>query len=105
MNPRVPFWSSLRVRVMLGVLIPLTLVLAAAAQFQTAIHRDLLLKNLGDFSLSIGDSVETGLTQAMLNQDRPGLAELADALTRRGTIRRVLIVDRSGIVRVASPVS
>ncbi|MGE5138722.1 MAG: GAF domain-containing protein, partial [Rudaea sp.] len=105
MNPRVPFWSSLRVRVMLGVLIPLTLVLAAAAEIQTAIDRDLLLKNLAAFSLSIGDSVETGLTQAMLNQDRQGLAESADALTRRGSIRRVLIVDRSGIVRVASPVS
>ncbi len=102
MKAGVPFWSSLRVRVMIGVVVPLTIALALAAQIQIARHRELLLDNLEALSLSVGDGVETALTQAMLNRDSENLSQIVHELASRGSIRRVMIVDNQGIVRIAS---
>ncbi len=102
MQPRVPFWSSLRVRVMIGVVIPLTLVLAVATQLQFSQHRALMLENLEQFSVSIGESVEASLTRAMLKQNREELTQVAYDLAAGGSVRNLMIIDKQGVVRVGS---
>ncbi len=102
MKLRVPFWSSLRVRVMIGVVVPLTLVLAVATQLQFAQHRELMLDNLGQFSASIGESVGATLKRAMLKEDRAELAQVAHDLATDSSVRNLMILDKQGVIRVAS---
>lgn len=102
MKTRVRFWSSLRLRVVLGVVIPLLLILGIAAQLQYARQRELVLANMQSFSTSVGESVETALAHAMLNRDRTQLNQVAQALVARQTIRNVRILDHKGVVRVAA---
>lgn len=102
MKTRVRFWSSLRLRVVLGVVIPLLLILGIAAQMQYTRQRELVLANMQAFSTSVGESVETALAHAMLNRDRTQLNQVAQALVARQTIRNVRILDHKGVVRVAS---
>lgn len=102
MKTRVRFWSSLRLRVVLGVVIPLLLILGIAAQLQYTRQRELVLANMQAFSTSVGESVETALAHAMLNRDRTQLNRVAQALVARQTIRNVRILDHKGVVRVAS---
>jgi two-component system nitrate/nitrite sensor histidine kinase NarX len=99
---RVPFWSSLRVRVVLGVTIPLILILGFAAQIQYTRQRELLLANLQEFSTSVGESLETALTRAMLSRDHAQLTQVAQDLTSRNSIRNAMILDRNNVVRVAT---
>lgn len=102
MNTRVPFWSSLRLRVVLGIAIPLFIILGLAAQLQSMRQRDLVLANMQEFSTSVGESVETALTRAMLSRDRDQLKQVARDLGERSSIRNALILDHKGIVRIAT---
>lgn len=102
MQGHVPFWSSLRLRVVLGVAIPLILILGLAAQIQYTRQRELLLEHLQEFSTSVGESVETALTRAMLSRDREQMTRVAQDLAARNSIRNALILDRNNVVRVAT---
>jgi two-component system nitrate/nitrite sensor histidine kinase NarX len=105
MKPRVPFGSSLRARVMIGVLVPLIVVLGFAAYVQFAGHRDLMLENLEQVSVSVGDGVEASLRHGMLTRDNAMLAEVAQNLAARSSIRNLMILDKEGNVRIASRAS
>lgn len=102
MTTPVPFWSGLRLRVVLGTALPLLLILGLAAQLQSARQRELVLANMQAFSASVGESVETALTRAMLGRDRAQLKQVAQDLTASSSIRNVLILDHQGVVRVAA---
>lgn len=102
MKPRVPFGSSLRARVMVGVVVPLVVVLGLAAYLQFAGHRALMLENLERVSMSVGEGVEASLAHAMLSRDSAELAEVAQNLGGRTTIRNLMILDTQGNVRIAS---
>lgn len=99
---RVPFWSSLRLRVALGVVIPLILILGIAAQIEYTRQRELLLEHLQEFATSVGESVEIALTRAMLSRDRAQMTQVAQDLAARKSIRNALILDRNNVVRVAT---
>lgn len=105
MKPHVPFGSSLRARVMIGVLVPLIVVLGIAAFVQFLGHRQLLLDNLDRVSLSVGDGIEASLSRAMLSRDSAQLAKVAQNLGTRALIRNFMILDTRGNVRIASRVS
>lgn len=102
MLTRVPFGSSLRVRVMIGVVVPLIIILGAAAQIQYIRNRELLLENLQELSVSIGDGIEVSLTRAMLARNHAELAQVARDLVASGSIRNLMILDKQGIARIAS---
>jgi two-component system, NarL family, nitrate/nitrite sensor histidine kinase NarX len=87
---------------MIGVVVPLILVLAIAAQVQFAQHRELMLENLEQFSVSIGESMVASLTRAMLTGKRDELAQDAHDLAVSSSIRNLMILDKQGVVRVAS---
>ena len=99
---KIPFWSGLRARVVLGVTIPLILILGIATQVQYTRQRELLLANLELFSLGVGESLETALTRAMLSRDREQLTQVAQNLATRDSIRNAMILDRNNVVRVAT---
>lgn len=102
MKSRVPFWSGLRVRVVLGIAVPLLIILGLAAQLQYTRQRELVLANMQEISASVGESVDTALTRAMLGRDRAQLNQVAQDLAARSSIRNALILDHKGIVRVAT---
>ena len=102
MKPRVPIGSSLRARVMVGVLVPLFVVLSVATYLQFAGHRRLLLENLEQVSLSVGEGVEASLARAMLGRNSAELQEVAQDLGGRTSIRNLMILDVQGNVRIAS---
>lgn len=102
MKRRVPFGSSLRARVMIGVLVPLVVVLGLAAYIQFAGHRELMLQNLEEISLSVGDGVEASLARAMLSRNTAELAAVAQDLGSRPSIRNLMILDMQGTVKFAS---
>lgn len=102
MKPTVPFGSSLRARVMVGVLAPLIVVLGLAAYVQFAGHRELMLENLEEVSLSVGDGVEASLARAMLSRNTAELAAVAQDLGGRPSIRNLMILDEQGSVKFAS---
>lgn len=99
---RVPFWSSLRVRVVLGVVLPLTVALGLVAYLQYVTHRELMLETLQEFSAGLGESVEASLERAMLGQDRVHLSQVAQDLAASGSVRSLMILDHTGVVRIAT---
>ncbi|MBI4671214.1 MAG: GAF domain-containing protein [Chloroflexi bacterium] len=102
MKAAVPFRSSVRVRVVLGVTILLILILGLGAQFQYTVHRETMLANLEATSTWIGESVERTLTRAMLSRDRAQLEQVAQDLAVGDTIRNAMILNHKGVVRIAA---
>lgn len=102
MSSRLPFPVSLRVRVMLGVIVPLALILTIAMSVQFTRQRDLMLDNLKQFSVSFGDGIETSLAQTMLNRNRAQMQQIVTDLAARDSIDSVMILDSQGVVRIAS---
>lgn len=101
----VPFATHFRFRVMMAVLVPLVIILTLAALVQFRQHRALVVSNLEQFSVGIGSAVEATLTRSMLNQDHGALEKVAQDLAAGGSIRNLMILDKQGIVRVASQTS
>lgn len=87
---------------MIGVLAPLIVVLSLSAFIQFLGQRELMLKNLEQVSLSVGDGVETSLARAMLSRNSAELSEVAQNVSGLTTIRNLMIFDMRGNVRIAS---
>jgi signal transduction histidine kinase len=92
---------GVRMKVMLGVLVPLALVLAAFAWVQYGAHRRVALSLAAHSASELGVLVESSLIDAMLAVDRPAVQRTVDNLTADADVMDLVVLDKDGVVRVA----
>ncbi|MGB3714489.1 MAG: ATP-binding protein [Candidatus Promineifilaceae bacterium] len=90
--------SNLRVKIFLGIMMPLLLILGVSAALDYGRRRDALLEELSNLSAYTGRVVETDLRHQMINSDFEGLQELLDAVGADEELQSVYLLNPSGEV-------
>lgn len=90
--------SSLRLKVTLGVVLPLLVILGVFTGLEYARHRTAVLANLSFLAGQIGQVIEDGIRHEMLSENLDGLQHMLDAISQNDAIRIVYLLDTSGRV-------
>ncbi len=90
--------TSLRIKVTLGVILPLILILGAFTAIQYSRRRATLLDNLSFFAGYSAQLIEDNLLHQMLKTDFEGVQLLLDTIGQREEFRAVYILDAKGKV-------
>ncbi len=94
----IPVSRSLRVKVTLGIVLPLVLILGAFTTIEFARHQKAVFTNLSFLTSQIGQVIENGIQHEMLTQNPQGLQHMLDAIGQDRSIRIVYLLDTSGRV-------
>lgn len=93
--------TSLRVKMMLGVLLPLSLALGGFAYLQYSTHRQIMVTMAGQTATDLGSVIEGGLVEAMLAQDLTAIQKSIDNIAVNASVRNVFLVNDRSEVRAA----
>ncbi len=94
----IPVSRGLRVKVTLGIVLPLVLILGAFTTIEFARHQKAVFTNLSFLASQIGQVIENGIQHEMLTQNPQGLQHMLDAIGQDRSIRIVYLLDTSGRV-------
>ena len=89
---------SLRVKVTLGLILPMILILCVFTAIEYENHQTFMLSNLSIIASHSGRVVESNLRQEMLNSDFAELQRLLDSIGKTNEFRVVYLLDTSGRV-------
>lgn len=89
---------NLRLKVTLGIVIPLIGILGAFTAIEYSRHQKAVLTNLSFLASRIGHVIESGLEHEMLTKNPQGLQHMLDAIGEDESIRIVYLLDTSGQV-------
>jgi signal transduction histidine kinase len=90
--------SSLRVKVTLGVVLPLLLILGVFTGIEYVRHEEVLLSNLSVLATQTSQVIEDILRQAMLTRNLEQLQHTLDAIGEGTAIRDIHLLDTDGRV-------
>jgi signal transduction histidine kinase len=90
--------SNLRLKVTLGVVLPLLLIMGVFTGIEYRRQKAVLLKNLSSLSSHSGKIIEDNLRQQMVRTDFAGMQQLLDSIGASEGFRRVDLIDTSGNV-------
>ena len=97
-----PFFSlarlPLRIKLTLGIVVPLTLILGAFTGIEYTHHRQAVLANLSLLAAHSSHVIEDNLRQQMLRSNFAELQALLDSINTTGDFRLVYLLDPSGTV-------
>ncbi len=93
-----PFHRSLRVKVTLGVVLPLSLILGFLFAIQYSRHETAVLDTLSLLASNSGKVIESDLRQAMLKSDFETVQNSLDAIGNSKEFRVVYLLDTKGRV-------
>jgi signal transduction histidine kinase len=88
--------SNLRLKVTLGVILPLLLILGVFTTLEYQHQKKVLLENLSLLSSHSGKIIEDNLRQQMIRTDFAGMQQLLDSIGESEGFRRVDLIDTSG---------
>lgn len=88
--------SNLRLKVTLGVILPLLLILGVFTALEYQHQKAVLLENLSLLSSHSGKIIEDNLRQQMIRTDFAGMQQLLDSIGESEGFRRVDLIDTSG---------
>lgn len=88
--------SNLRLKVTLGVVLPLLLILGVFTALEYQHQKAVLLENLSLLSSHSGKIIEDNLRQQMVKTDFAGMQQLLDSIGESEGFRRVDLIDTSG---------
>ncbi len=88
--------SSLRIKVTIGVALPLVILLGIFTGAEYIRQRQVLLENLSLFASYSAQIVEDNLLHQMLENDLRGVQEMLDTLGRREEFQALYILDNEG---------
>ena len=97
-----PVRASLRLKVTLGVVLPLLVILGVFTAVENERRREAVLSNLSFLASQIGQVIEDGIQHEMLSQNREGLQHMLDAIGQNEIMQIVYLLDTDGRV-VFSP--
>ncbi len=92
---------SLRLKMMLGVLLPLSLALGAFAYTQYNTHRSHELATAARTATALGRAIEGSLTEAMLDQDLATIQKSIDNIAANPQVRDMFLLNTRSEVRAA----
>ncbi len=92
---------SLRLKVLLGVLLPLALILGAFAYFQYITHRKMMLTMAAQTATNLGNVIESSLAEAMLAQDLPVIQKTIDNVAANSQVRNLILLNTQSEIRAA----
>ena len=103
MNPQIrsrfkSLRTSLRVKVTLGVVLPLVLILGVSSAFDYIRHREIVLDNLSLLASQSSQVIENSLQIEMLSRNLDGLQQMLDAISEGEAIRIIYLLDTNGRV-------
>src|SRR5574341_412516 len=90
--------GSLRLKVTLGLVLPLVLILGTCTAIEHVRHQATEFATLSFLASRIGQVIENSLQHAMLAQDPTALQYILNAISEDKTIRVVYLLDTSGRV-------
>ncbi len=93
-----PLRASLRVRVTLGVLIPLLVLLGGISVIQLIRHRETVLNNAALFAANASQVVEASLRHEIMESHFESTQALLDAIVSTGEFRVLYLLDTQGKV-------
>jgi signal transduction histidine kinase len=91
-----PIKGSLRTKVTLGVVVPLTLILGVFTLIEASRHRENELYNLSILASQSGKVIENSLRNAMLESNFSEMQRILDAVGDAGEFRVVYLLDSDG---------
>ncbi len=97
-----PVRVSLRLKVTLGVILPLLVILGVFTAVENERRRQAVLSNLSFLASQIGQVIEDGIRHEMLARNRDGLQHMLDAIGQNEMMQIVYLLDTNGRV-VFSP--
>jgi PAS domain S-box-containing protein len=86
-----------------GVTAAAVLACAAGAYFYSTHHMRSLLQTARNTALAEGDLIRVALEHQMIENDRTLIARMIESFRRQPDVERIVLVDRSGRQRYASP--
>lgn len=90
--------SSLKVKVSLGVIVPLVLLSGLFIYAEYQYLRSIMLSNLSQLASNAGQVIEDNLRQQMLKTDFESMQNMLDSIGRNQDFRVVYLLDTSGEV-------
>ena len=93
--------GSLRVKVTLGVVLPLVLILGTFSAIEYTRQREAVLTNLSFLASQTGQAIENSLQHAMLTQNLVELQHVLDSISEGESFRVIYLLDTSGQVTFA----
>lgn len=93
------FWSiksSLRAKITLGLVVPLTLILGIFTFIEASRHRETEISNLTILASQSGKVIESSLRNAMLESNFSEVQRILDAVGDAGEFRVVYLLDSDG---------
>lgn len=91
--------TSLRLKLMMGVLAPLSLVLIVFAYLQYSSHRSQELAAAAQTATDLGRVIEGSLAEAMLVQDLPAIQKTMDNIAANAHVQNLILLNRYSEVR------
>jgi len=95
-------WSSLRFKVALGIGLPVLAILLSISFVQYTFTRQLLERQVAATMEVVGDTVLSGVKNAMVEDDRQMIARIVNRIAEANSIDRVMIVGLTGEAYVSS---
>jgi PAS domain S-box-containing protein len=86
-----------------GITAAVSLACAVAGYFYSSHHFQSLLETSRTSALAEGELIRAALEHQMMENDRTLIGRMVDGFGRQPRIQRVVILDRQGVVRYASP--
>ncbi len=96
------FTHSLRFKVAIGVALPVFLALGAFSALQHVRERQVLLDQLEDTAIRLGEMMRGSLRHAMLTRDQDELQEMLMDMGRQVGVLRVAILNAEGQIRATN---
>jgi signal transduction histidine kinase len=90
--------NSLRLKVTLGVVLPLVLILGTFTTIEYSRRRESMLANLSFLASQTSRVIENGIQHEMISRNREGLQHMLDAIGEDKTLRIVYLLDTDGRV-------
>lgn len=90
--------QSLRIKVTLGVVLPLLLILSILSAIEYGRHRKLVLDSLSSLASQAGSVIESNLRHAMLKSDFSEVQSILDSISENNEFRVIYLLDTSGRV-------
>lgn len=92
------FRQSLRIKVSLGVVLPLVLILSILSAIEYGRHRRVVLDSLSALASQAGSVIESNLRHAMLKSDFSEVQSILDSISENNDFRVIYLIDTSGKV-------
>ncbi len=95
-------FASMTVGLTLGVTAAVVVACTVAAYFYSVHHFKSILEMARTNALAEGELIHTALEHAMLNNDRPQIAQMIAGFGKQARVEQLVLLDRNGVPRYSS---